>query len=80
MGAFCPQKNSEQPAATLFLFINFLFVYLFGSCHAACEILVPQPGIELMSPVLKAWSLNHWMTREVAVATLLVITLDVTGI
>ena len=28
-----------------------------------------------MSPVLKAWSLNHWMPREVPVATLLVITL-----
>ena len=28
-----------------------------------------------MSPVLKAWSLKHWMTREVPVATLLVITL-----
>ena len=31
----------------------------------ACEILVPQPGIELVSPALEAWSLNHWTTREI---------------
>ena len=30
-----------------------------------CGILVPQPGIKPMSPVLEAWSLNHWTTREV---------------
>ena len=71
-GGILSPRNSGQPVATLFLFINFFF---FWSCHAAYEILVPQPGIELMSPVLKAWSLNHWMPREVPVATLLVITL-----
>ena len=26
--------------------------------------LVPQPGIEPMSPAAKAWSPNHWMARE----------------
>jgi len=31
----------------------------------ACGILVPWPGIKFMPPVLKAWSLNHWTTREV---------------
>ena len=28
--------------------------------HAACEILVPQPGIKPTSPAVEAWSLNHW--------------------
>ena len=35
------------------------------SCPMAYGILVPQPGIELASPALEAWSLNHWTTREV---------------
>ena len=35
--------------------------------HAACGILVPQPGIEPAPPALWAWSLNHWTTREVPV-------------
>ena len=25
----------------------------------------PQPGIEPMPPAVEAWSLNHWITREV---------------
>ena len=33
--------------------------------HIACGILVPQPGIEPLSPELEAWSLNHWALREV---------------
>ena len=28
----------------------------------ACEILVPQPEIELRPPALEAQSLNHWTT------------------
>ena len=28
-------------------------------------ILVPQPGIEPMPPVVEAWGLNHWTAREV---------------
>ena len=30
----------------------------------ACGILVLQPGIELMSPALEAWSLNPWTIKE----------------
>ena len=38
-----------------------------GDCSTkhACGILVPQPGIEPMSPEVEAWSLNHWTTRDV---------------
>ena len=41
------------------------FLLCFGSCPAACGILVPQPGIKLMSLALGAKSLNHQTTREV---------------
>ena len=30
-----------------------------------CGILVPQLGIKPEPPALEAWSLNHWITREV---------------
>ena len=30
-----------------------------------CGILVPGPEIEPMPPIVEAWSLNHWTTREV---------------
>ena len=50
-----------------------------GSLVAACELLVaacmrdlvPRLGIEPRPPVLKAWSLTHWTTREVPRATIL---------
>ena len=32
----------------------------------ACEILVPQPGIEPMLSVVKGQSPNHWTTRELS--------------
>ena len=35
----------------------FLFLF-FWQCHAACRILVPQPGIEPVSPALGAQSLT----------------------
>ena len=38
-----------------------MFIYLGAQ---ACGILVPQPGIELMSPTLEVQRLNH-LTREV---------------
>ena len=31
----------------------------------ACGILVPQPGIKPVLLAVEAWSLNHWITREV---------------
>jgi len=39
--------------------------FTFWLCHAACGILVPWPGIELMPPSVEVWCLNHWTTREV---------------
>ena len=43
----------------------FFFSFLWPHC-AALGILVPQPGIEPVSPAMEVWSLNHWITRGVA--------------
>ena len=42
-----------------------VFKKKFWPHSVAYGTLVPQPGIELMSPALEAWSLNHWTAREV---------------
>ena len=43
----------------------FVFVGGFWSHHAACGILVPQPGVEPVPLALGARSLKHWTSREV---------------
>ena len=49
--------NSDQP-----------FIYLFFQLFAlkACGILVPQPGFNLLLPLLTARSPNRWTTMEVS--------------
>ena len=39
-------------------------LFFFGPRRMACGILVPQPGIEPGPSAVKAWSPNHWTTRE----------------
>ena len=39
-------------------------------------ILVPQAGLEPVAPVVEAWSLNHWTTREVPPVDVLIAVLD----
>ena len=46
-----------------FTFILFFFFFL--SCHTACRIPVPQPGIEPIPPAVETWGLNHWTARAV---------------
>ena len=57
------------PFADLFAYLAPLggefFFYFFSLYHSACRILVPQPGMEPTTPVVKAWSLNHWTARDV---------------
>ena len=68
VGHPCPlwKKNVYS---TLLLVLNmdclWGFCLLFWPCHAAFEILVPQPGVEPVSPAVEAQGLNHWTTREV---------------
>ena len=49
-----------------------LFFVCFGGTPVAYKILVPPPGINLMSPELEAWSLNHWTAREMPPMCLLI--------
>ena len=39
--------------------------WVFLTSVLACQILVPQPGIEHVPPALGVQSLNHWTAREV---------------
>ena len=41
----------------------FVFLGFFGHTEAS-GILVPQPGIEPRPSAVRAWSPNHWTTRE----------------
>ena len=53
-------------------FILFMFIYLFlifWLRHAACGILVPQPGIKSRPPALEVQSPTYWTTREVPLLT-----------
>ena len=47
----------------LFCFVLFLFL-IFLMHHAACGILVPQPGIKPVGPCTGS-TVNHWTTKEV---------------
>lgn len=42
-----------------------LFCFFFWPCYMACNILVPQPGIELVPPAVELQNTNHWTAREV---------------
>ena len=48
------REKASQP------FFSFVF---FGPMERG--ILIPQPGIEPVSPALEAWSLNQWTVRKI---------------
>ena len=73
------ESNSKfSPSADSYLLTSFLtplsfvhsvlavpfFFLIFMSHQMACEILVPQLGIEPMPPVLAAQNLNLWIIRK----------------
>ena len=41
------------------------FLKNFWLACTAFGILVPQPGIKPVSPVVEAWGLNHWTSRDI---------------
>ena len=59
-----------------FFFFQFILlkysIFYFGHVLQQWGILVPLPGIEPMSPALKAQSLNHWTTRLVPIEVQLI--------
>ena len=48
-----------------------LFIYL--AMHAACKILVLQPGIKPRPTAVEVWSLNHWTARELLFFSLFIL-------
>ena len=63
--AGCPQTCYNG----ISIILHFDFVFAFG--HAACGILVSQPGTEPAPSPVKALSLNHWTAREVPIMIIL---------
>ena len=66
----CPTTQARPPHVTgRTHFLNLPFIYLllfyFWLQWVACQILVPQPGIEPVPPEVEAWSFNHWISSEV---------------
>ena len=47
--------------------IKYQIFFAFWMHSMACGILVPQAGIEHVSPVVEAWSFNYCTTREVPI-------------
>ena len=57
-------RESTFPRVSLYTILFYLCYFAFWPCHAACGILVPQPGIEPTPPAVEAWSPNHWTARK----------------
>ena len=53
------EQNHKHRNGCVFFNITFFF------SHMTYGILVPQPGIKPVPCAVEAWSLNHWITREV---------------
>ena len=57
------KKKKENPMGCEFIYLIKYVIYFWPYC-LACEILVPQPGIKPQPFAVKAWSPNHWTTKE----------------
>lgn len=64
-----PSKVSGTFSKPLEKILKLLLIFFFWLCHV---ILVPWLGIELVSPAMGVQSLNHWITREIPIALILV--------
>ena len=53
-------------------FLKYIFIYL-APLGLICSVwnLVPQPGVKLKPPTLRAWGLSHWTAKEVPVRNFL---------
>ena len=49
----------------ILVYPGFFVLFCFELNHAACGVLVPWSGVELMSPVMEAQTRNHWTAREI---------------
>ena len=66
-GALPPRRLTQASEFIIFIGVPLhkrLTFFFFWPHLAACGILVPQTGIELMSSALGAYSPNHWTARK----------------
>ena len=64
-GWFLPEPESEPWFGGRSFIYIYIYIYIFFlATLVACGILLPQPGIESGPSAVKAWSPNHWTTRE----------------
>ena len=61
----------ENTYALTLIFAAFFF--FFWLHYAACRIVGPPPGIELVPPTVEVQSPNPWTTRELPFAAFLII-------
>ena len=64
MPLFNHPPNFPRDTLLVVLFVLFLIFYFFWPPCGACGILVPRLGIKPGPTAVKAWSPNHWTTRE----------------
>ena len=67
-------KSQSSALFSLIFFLYMLHFHFYSiqeifffvcSCHLACEIFIPWPGIKPKLLAVEAWSLSHWTAREV---------------
>ena len=68
--------NAKEYVLPISLFLGFVsLIFFFFFCRlprTAFGVLVPWARTESMPLALEAWSLNHWITREIPIALILV--------
>ena len=58
-------KNKVQSCQQIILTYPPFYLFIYWPCHAACGILIPQPGIVSAPCSLEAWCPNPWTAGEV---------------
>ena len=59
-------KTNTKKSYFIGLSWEFIYLFILPPCMV-CGILIPWPGIELVSLILQALSLNHWAAREILI-------------
>ena len=59
------KKKKKPHSLFLFIWLHWVLVAAYKIFSCGMWGLIPWPGIEPRCPVLGAWSVSHWTTREV---------------
>ena len=65
MSSFSKDLSKRPKIFIFFLLSPFPHFFCFWPLHVARGILVPWSGIKPIYPAMRAWSLNHWIAREI---------------